>query len=147
MSAELVSRDRAVRKAHVGPTARPRSRRMSALRMHGHSLLMHGLPLTLPHRSLRPDRLNPRPDLRPGWTMLCGTMSRTISCAMVWSCAMIWLLGVRRKGKRQRNQWKDDPRSAGSVHCCKPPPDVAVMPIALAYFLSPFSRQFATRTT
>jgi hypothetical protein len=101
---------------------------MSALRMHWHSL-PHRLPLWLPHWSLRPDRLNSRPDLRPGWTMLCGTMlGRTISSPTVW------LLGVRRKGKRQRNQWKDDPRSVGSVHSCTPLSDVAVIGNRLGLF-------------
>jgi hypothetical protein len=134
MSAELVPRDGAARKAHVGPMTRPHSRRMSALRMHRHSLphrlpLWLSLSLWLPHRSLRPDRLNSRPDLRPGWTMLCGTMlGRTISSPMVW------LLGVRRKGKRQRNQWKDDPRSVGSVHSCTPLSDVAVIGNRLGLF-------------
>jgi hypothetical protein len=102
---------------------------MSALRMHRHSL-PHRLPLWLPHWSLRPDRLNSRPDLRPGWNMLCGTMlGRTIASPMV-----IWLLGVRRKGKRQRNQWKDDPRSVGSVHSCTPLSDVAVIGNRLGLF-------------
>jgi hypothetical protein len=55
--------------------------------------------------------------------MLRGTMlGRTIAAPMV-----IWFLSVRRKGKRQRNQWKDDPRSAGSIHSCTPLSDVAVI--------------------
>jgi hypothetical protein len=33
---------------------------------------------------------------------------------------MVRLLGMCRKGKRQRYQWKQNPRSAGSVHSCKP---------------------------
>jgi hypothetical protein len=47
---------------------------------------------------------------------------------------MIWLLGGRRKGKRQRNQWKDDPRSTGSVHCCTPLSDVAAIGNRLGLF-------------
>jgi hypothetical protein len=55
-------------------------------------------------------------------------LGRTISSPTVW------LLGVRRKGKRQRNQWKDDPRSVGSVHSCAPLSDVAVIGNRLGLF-------------
>jgi hypothetical protein len=113
---------------------------MSALRMHRHSL-PHRLPLWLPHWSLRPDRLYSGPDLRPGRTVLGRTMlGRTIASPMV-----IWLLGVRRKGKRQRNQWKDDPRSVGSVHSCTPLSDVAVIGNRLGLFSVVVSRQLTAR--
>jgi hypothetical protein len=55
---------------------------------------------------------------------------------------ILWLLGLSRKGKGQRNQWKDDPQPAGSVHSCKPLSDGALTPSTFA-----LSRASLTRAT
>jgi hypothetical protein len=68
-------------------------------------------------------------------------MGRTISSPTVW------LLGVRRKGERQRNQWKHDPRSVGSVHSCTPLSDVAVIGNRLGLFSVFVSRPLTARAT
>ena len=58
-----------------------------------------------------------------------------------WRGTMVWLFGMCRKGKRQRNQWKDDPRSVGSVHFLHTPFGRCATPNAYAYLRAPFSRQ------
>jgi hypothetical protein len=101
--------DRATRETRIRP-------RPAAARRHG-SLRMTTLTALSMHRRCmhwrrpgRLGRLDARPDLlwRTFWP---GRTSLTV---------MVGLLGIGGKGKCQRNQWKDEPRSAESVHSCKP---------------------------
>ena len=67
----------------------------------------------LHRRCLRTQPRSGRLDRRPA-------LLRRTFLPGVTALTMVWLLGIGRKGKRQRNQWEDDPRSAESVHSCKP---------------------------